>query len=57
MSLFEWDSFRNTKSDIKVHTQLDVVTQIPVSFNITEVAVHDVNAMDWINISRLPAIF
>ncbi|HEY5590846.1 MAG TPA: transposase [Paludibacter sp.] len=25
------------------------MTQIPVSFNITEAAVHDVNAMDWIN--------
>jgi len=49
MSLFEWARFRSTKSGIKVHTQLDVVTQIPVSFNITEAAVHDVNAMDWIN--------
>ncbi len=48
MSLFEWARFRSTKSGIKVHTQLDVVTQIPVSFNITEAAVHDVNAMDWI---------
>lgn len=49
MSLFEWARFRSTKSGIKVHTQLDVVTQIPVSFNITEAAIHDVNAMDWIN--------
>lgn len=49
MSLFEWARFRSTKSGIKIHTQLDVVTQIPVSFNITEAAIHDVNAMDWIN--------
>lgn len=49
MSLFEWARFRSTKSGIKVHTQLDMVTQIPVSFHITEAAVHDVNAMDWIN--------
>lgn len=49
MSLFEWAKFRSTKSGIKVHTQLDIVTDIPVSFNITEAAVHDVNAMDWIN--------
>lgn len=49
LSLFEWARFRSTKSGIKVHTQLDIVTQIPVSFNITEAAVHDVNAMDWIN--------
>lgn len=48
MSLFEWARFRSTKSGIKIHThtQFDVVTQIPVSFNITEAAVHDVNAMD-----------
>ena len=49
MSLFEWARFRSTKSGIKVHTQIDIVTQIPVSFNITEAAIHDVNAMDWIN--------
>lgn len=49
MSLLEWARFRSTKSGIKVHTQLDVVAQIPVSFNITEAAVHNVNAMDWIN--------
>lgn len=49
MSLSEWARFRSTKSGIKVHTQLDIVTQIPVSFNITEAAVHDVNAMNWIN--------
>ena len=49
MSLFEWARFRSTKSGIKVHTQIDIVTQIPVSFNITEAAIHDVNAMDWIS--------
>lgn len=49
LSLFEWARFRSTKSGIKVHTQLDIVSQIPVSFHITEAAVHDVNAMDWIN--------
>lgn len=48
MSLFEWARFRSTKSGIKVHTQLDISTQIPVSFHITEAALHDVNAMDWI---------
>ncbi len=49
MSLFEWARFRSTKSGIKVHTQIDIATQIPVSFNITEAVIHDVNAMDWIN--------
>lgn len=53
MSLFDWARFRSTKAGIKVHTQLDIVTEIPVSFNITEAAVHDVNAMDWINYEPL----
>ena len=53
MSLFEWARFRSTKSGIKVHTQLDIATQIPVSFHITEAAVHDVNAMDWISYEPL----
>jgi len=49
LSIFDWARFRSTKSGIKVHTQLDVATLIPVSFHITEAAVHDVNAMDWID--------
>ena len=53
LSLFEWARFRSTKSGIKVHTQLDIATQIPVSFHITEAAVHDVNAMDWISYEPL----
>lgn len=48
MSVFEWAKFRSTKSGIKLHTQLDIVTQIPVMINITNAAVHDVNAMDII---------
>ncbi|MDV7401701.1 IS4 family transposase, partial [Arthrospira platensis SPKY1] len=35
MSIFAWALFRSTKSGIKVHTQLDIVTQIPVSFHVT----------------------
>ena len=48
MSLFRWAKFRSTKSGIKMHTMLDVVTDIPAMFAITEAAVNDVNAMDWI---------
>lgn len=33
----------------QIHTQLDIVSQIPASFYITEAAVHDVKGMDWIN--------
>lgn len=48
MSVFKWANFRSTKSGIKLHTQLDIVTQIPKMVHITEARVHDVNAMDFI---------
>ena len=53
MSVYDWAKFRSTKSGIKLHTQLDIVTQIPIMVNITEAAVHDVNAMDSINYEPL----
>ena len=53
MSLFDWAKFKSTKSGIKVHTQIDVVTEIPTSFIITEANVADVNAMDWIEYEPL----
>lgn len=53
MSIFEWAKFRSTKSGIKVHTQIDIVTQIPTLVHITEAAVHDVNAMDVIDYEPL----
>ena len=46
LSLFEWAKFRKHKGGIKVHTQFDVVTQIPTYIHITAANVHDVNAMD-----------
>jgi len=53
MSVYDWVKFRSTKSGIKLHTQLDIVTQIPVMINITDAAVHDVNAMDIIDYEPL----
>lgn len=47
MSVFKWAKFRSTKSGIKIHTQIDIVTEIPVFYRITNAKVHDVNAMDW----------
>ena len=46
LSVFWWATFRTTKAAIKLHTQLDVKTAIPVFVHITEASVHDVNAMD-----------
>lgn len=53
MSVYDWAKFRSTKSGIKLHTQLDIVTQIPVMINITNASVHDVNAMDVIEYEPL----
>jgi len=52
LSVFWWAHFRKTKAGIKLHTLLDVNTQIPVFIHITEANVHDVNAMDMINYER-----
>lgn len=48
MSVFDWAKFRSTKSGIKVHTQIDIVTEIPVFYRITNANVHDVRSMDWL---------
>lgn len=48
MSVFKWAKFRSTKSGIKIHTQIDIVTEIPVFYRITTAKVHDVNSMDWL---------
>ena len=48
LSLYDWARFRSTKSGIKVHTQLDIRTEIPTSFTITDAVVH---------MSRLPVTY
>lgn len=53
MSLFAWAKFRSTKSGIKIHTQVDIITEIPVFYRITNANVHDVNAMDWLTYEPL----
>lgn len=53
MSVFRWAEFRSTKSGIKVHTQIDIATEIPVFYRITNAKVHDVNSMDWLTYEAL----
>lgn len=48
LELFEWARFRTTKGGVKVHTLLDVETQIPSFLLITEAKQNDVKAMDFI---------
>lgn len=47
MSVFRWAEFRSTKSGIRIHTQIDIATEIPVFYRITNAKVHDVNSLDW----------
>ena len=49
MTLFPWAKFRRHKGGIKLHTQLDITTSIPVFYHLTNAIVHDVNTMDLIS--------
>jgi hypothetical protein len=53
MSVFRWAEFRSTKSGIRIHTQIDIATEIPVFYRITNAKVHDVNSMDWLTYEPL----
>jgi len=46
LSLFPWAKFRKRKGAIKLHTLIDVQSQIPVCITITNGKVHDVNILD-----------
>jgi len=46
LNLFPWAKFRKTKSAVKLHTLLDVMTHIPNFIEITVGKFHDVNMLD-----------
>jgi hypothetical protein len=46
LSVFWWAKFRKTKGGIKLHTLLDINTQIPAFVHITPASVNDMIAMD-----------
>jgi len=48
LSVFCWATFRRAKGAVKLHTQYDVRTSIPVFMHVTAASVHDVGAMDQI---------
>ena len=48
LNVFCWATFRRAKGAIKLHTQYDVRTSIPVFMHLTAGSVHDVQAMDEI---------
>lgn len=49
LSVFCWATFRRAKAAVKLHTQYDVRTLIPVFIDVTAASVHDVKAMDKIS--------
>lgn len=50
LSLFPWATFRQNKGAIKLHTQLDLRGSIPTFVHISSGDVHDVNALDLIQL-------
>lgn len=46
LSVFWWATFRKHKAAVKLHTMLDVKTNIPTFIHVSSGAVHDVNALD-----------
>jgi hypothetical protein len=48
LSVFCWATFRRAKGAVKLHTQYDVRTSIPVFMHVSTGSVHDINAMEMI---------
>ncbi len=48
LSVFCWATFRRAKGAVKLHTQYDVRTSIPVFIDVSAASVHDVNRIDAI---------
>jgi Transposase DDE domain/Domain of unknown function (DUF4372) len=46
LNIFWWGKFRKHKAAVKLHTMLDVKTNIPTFINITSGAVHEVTVLD-----------
>lgn len=53
LAVFRWAKFRTTKSGIKIHTQIDIVTEIPVFYRISNASISDFNSMDWLQYEAL----
>jgi hypothetical protein len=49
LEVFWWAKFRKHKAAIKLHTLLDIKTEIPCYIHITDGKVHEVNVLDTIN--------
>ena len=52
LNMFKWASFRKHKAGVKLHTVLDVDTQIPTFIYISEAKLHDVNILDLLHYEK-----
>jgi hypothetical protein len=52
LSMFKWAKFRKAKGAVKLHTLLDLKTDIPVFIHISDGKMHDVNALDMIEFTE-----
>lgn len=52
LSVYKWAKYKHDCSGIKIHTQIDISTEIPVFYRITNAIVHDVKSMDWFTYER-----
>ena len=52
LNTFCWATFRKAKGAVKIHTQYNIRTSIPVFMEVTPASVHDVNAMDLITYEK-----
>jgi hypothetical protein len=50
LSMFPWADFRKTKAAIKLHTLLDLKGNIPTFIHISDGKLHDVNALDYLQL-------
>ena len=52
LSIFPWAEFRRTKSGIKLHTLLNIKSNIPEFVNITDAIVADVKELDHVELTK-----
>jgi hypothetical protein len=52
LNVFWWATFRKTKGAIKIHSQYDVRSSIPVLVEVTAASVHDVHGMDMMSYEK-----
>jgi IS4 transposase len=50
LTLFPWATFRTTKAAVKLHTLLDIRTNLPAFIEISAGSCHDLNALDSLSL-------